>query len=422
MGDIKGIKDGTRGCDFNNRFQFETIGSVITQNAVGYTCLNGELDGKFYWNYLQREQQSSTVNGQGQGGYPFSTAQLSVTNGGDGSCNSTNRSWYAYRINKYGDIEIDTGYDTMSQGNGNAFWNPNDAFEYYFCDPVVDECTCEPTSSSGGGFVSTYKDPFGQPKESSSGTVDCGPGVGRIGGGACNNRNIGATKYECEEASNESTSCTNYSYNGSGSDAFISAMLYLCGGLYIRTLECRTDPSSIGCYRAMIFDKRKSYQTSTNTTLSEEKDWSFFFSIAKESSTKKLSILENNLPQNSNGDDCGSEPEDCWSLWNGTSVLDTGAGAGSITATSQKWKTRVRKVDLNDETLQKYTVIVESKYYLQIPVEDSDPIRILVDSGTDTFSGNQSRGSKHDFTNEDFQAQIGQPIYGCLNITRIDRL
>ena len=26
------------------------------------------------------------------------------------------------------------------------------------------------------------------------------------------------------------------------------------------------------------------------------------------------------------------------------------------------------------------------------------------------------------FTNEDFQAQIGQPIYGCINITSISRL
>ena len=28
----------------------------------------------------------------------------------------------------------------------------------------------------------------------------------------------------------------------------------------------------------------------------------------------------------------------------------------------------------------------------------------------------------HEFINEDFQAQIGQPIYGCINITSISRL
>jgi hypothetical protein len=160
---------------------------------------------------------------------------------------------------------------------------------------------------------------------------------------------------------------------------------------------------------------------SVNSQVISSLDWDFFFDLTKQSTTKKLEVLKNNEPYNCDGDTCGGGPEDCWSAWGGTFVADTGKEA-AINATSQRWKTRVRKVVLNDPELQEFTVTVESKYYLQIPVLDSDPIRILVDEGIDTFSGNHNRGSIHEFTNEDFQSQIGQPIYGCLNITRIDRL
>ena len=158
--------------------------------------------------------------------------------------------------------------------------------------------------------------------------------------------------------------------------------------------------------------------TTINTTnkiakLSGEID---VFNKNKQRVNIKLGILDTNQPQNCLDTVCddGDDPRACWGEWNGTNI--------AAKPVAQKWKTQVVKLDEAIEELQQFTVTVESKYYLQIPVEGGDPIRILVDSGTDVFAGTQTLGSTHEFTNEDFQAQIGEPVYGCLNIKKIERL
>ena len=422
MGDIKGIKNGQRGCDFNDRFQFEVIGSQITQNTVGFTCLNTENNGKFYWSKENGSNASSSYTITAQGGLPYNWGNGYLSYIDNGGCVHEELNYYAYRIDEYGNIEIDTGYNISNIGDGGYSFDTNQDYRDYFCDPYYDECTCPPYEGGDGGKNSSSKEPFGEPQSQEDGTIYCGPGIGRVWTGTCNNRSVGASAYSCNENSSYNSDCTTEVTSTSGSDSLTNAMATTCGVAYIRTLECRTDPSQPTCFRGIPTFLSRNYNTNSFTKLADEKDWSFFFGLAKQSSTAKLAILKNNEPQNSNGDICGDGgSEECWSTWNGTSVTDTGEGAGSTSATSQKWETRVRKVDLNDVDLQRYTIIVESKYYLRIWTGESY-IRILVDSGTDTFAGNQNRGSIHEFTNEDFQAQIGQPVYGCINIITIDGL
>ena len=50
MGQITDIKAGNRGCQFNDRFNFESISSTKTMNMVVFNCLNAESDGKKYLN------------------------------------------------------------------------------------------------------------------------------------------------------------------------------------------------------------------------------------------------------------------------------------------------------------------------------------------------------------------------------------
>jgi len=423
MGQVIDTKQGTRGCDFNNRFQFESIESQITQNAVGFTCLNTENNGLFYWRKDNGSNASSSYTITAQGGLPYNWGNGYLSYIDNGSCVHEESNFYAYRIDEYGNIEIDTGYNINNIGNGDYSFDTNKDYQDYFCDPYYDECTCYPYEGGSGGTNSSSKEPFGQPQSQEDGTIYCGPGIGRVWTGTCNTRTVGASNYSCNEKSSYNSDCTTEVTSTSGSDSLANAMATTCGVADIRTLECRTDPSQPTCFRGIPTFLSRQYNTSSFTTLADEKNWNFFFNLAKQSSTAKLAILENNLPQNSNGDTCGEgELEDCWSTWNGTSINDTGEGAGSTSATSQKWKTRVRKVDINDVELQKYIITVESKYYLQIDTGGGSYIRILVDSATDTFAGGQNRGSKHEFTNQDFQAQIGQPVYGCINITRINKL
>ena len=374
MGDIKGIKDGTRGCAFNDRFNFESISSTKTMNMVGFNCLNAESDGKKYLNETYANNHAYFDSNQ--------------------NCDPEDPCWdsdnisltystifqYHLELNEYGDalfwidgstnFSYNRDYSSECQSFQIQYLNKTIETPNIGCDAVTT------TTKSTCSFSDCLQLPCAEEPFS-----DC------INSSEC----VSPFSYTCDPApANTNVECTNSTLN-------------------------QQDSLENEVYR---------FNCSDNwiISLSEGKDWSFFLNLAAQSANIKLSKLNNNSPQNCNGDICGEGSDACWSSWNFTTVADTGEGAGATSATSQNWRTRVRKVNLEDEELQKYIVTVESKYYLQIPIEDSDPIRILVDSGTDTFSGNQNRGSIHSFTNQDFQAQIGEPVYGCINITRIDRL
>ena len=350
-------KDGSRGCAFNNRFIFESVGASASSNMTGF-----QRYGKFY--------SKLTTNGNSSF---FTTVDCSLsgeTYWGAGFSSSSGS--FFYKVDEYGRIIIYSLND--SNVNFNSF-------------------SANPNSGFSGPSETAYAF-FKQVNDSS-----------------CNNPINIKTIIDCLWDHH-------YGPEYPPTDECIDPIS--CDGIDGCTFNSDETQESNYCYNTIPCGDTNI--CSTSIRWSSVQEWEKFFNLAKQSSSIKLNLLDKNQSQNCAGDKCEGDAEGCWVTWYGTTVLDTGEGAGSTSATSQRWKTRVRKVDLNDEELQKYTITVESKYYLQIPVEGSSPIRILVDSGTDTFSANQSRGGKHEFTNEDFQAQVGQPIYGCINITRIDRL
>jgi hypothetical protein len=417
MGQITDIKAGNRGCSFNDRFQFEAIESVTTDSTSnhGYHCLSNEEDINYYSSGTTENSSLSESDQYTQG--PC---------GDTASSENARNENYSSTLNQSVEIAVDI--------YGNIFdWN---------------------TASYIMSFSSSF----------------AGTGLGNEESPGCNFnfKSSDSKRQKLDEKADIAEEDCNWSFVLSGDD-------FCYGGLRTRNLngiECdnivngqptipfpsiwTTESSSIDCNSHIIVivydyaettegeDCSRSRQASNiqyryQRNLSSQISRNDIKSICRESCNIKLEILEVNEPQSANIITCGEYPDEyevsdrceacynpdensCWSVWSNTVVQDNLDGAGSTSATIQKWKTRVRKADLNDAELQKYTIKVESKYYLQIPVEGGDPIRILVDSGTDTFSGNQNRGTIHEFTNEDFQAQIGQPVYGCINITRIDRL
>jgi hypothetical protein len=371
MGQITDIKEGTRGCSFNDRFNFEAVVAQTSQDFSGFPC--GEINNQTYY---------KIKSASGSENYSASDVNVICLNFNSSLNYSENQS-YSFIIDEFGFIAI--GLNALIQMNFNEAGTEGCEEPVtdltnngsYFYQSIAKKNACEEDQ------VTTYGQLGNIP-----GSLYCTPSNDPLVPG-------------CNENCQAFDGCER-----NGSNYFSSCYAEFQG----------TSASS-------------NLSQSVNSQVISSLDWDFFFNLTKQSTTKKLEVLKNNDTQaliingNCSYFTCGSGgQEDCWSSWDGTVIADIGKGAGATSATSQKWETRVRKTNLEDEELQKYIVTVESKYYLQIPVPASDPIRILVDSGTDTFSGNQNRGSIHEFTNEDFQAQIGQPVYGCLNISRIQRL
>ena len=360
MGDIKGIKDGTRGCDFNNRFRFESIEENTTKYGIGFAGLTVPCADRY--NKITSNFSLSSSYSDDYENIDVSPIVFSVY--------SSLSDVYIHTVDQFGEI-ISSLLSTKNCGDNGSTPLPPRAF-------FSNSANCLKLNRTSSDEP--------EPEEECDITMNPEP-------------EPGIPPYSCSVGGN--INCINPVTLVDGCSTNISCELKTQSGGF-SYFQVGYAPEQPEAWR----------QGKTNTSFVQKaedvKDWDFWFTLAKQSVDRKLTILQAN---NAN-----------WSPWGGTLVADTEEEAIPIRATSQKWKTRVRKVNLNDETLQKYTVTVESKYYLQIPVEDSDPIRILVDSGTDTFSGNQGRGSIHDFTNEDFQAQIGRPVFGCLNIKRIDRL
>jgi hypothetical protein len=404
------------------------ISALTNVSKIGFTCLNSIPDGKVYWNKTEKTKDTSAMQGEGSGGYPNSQAQLSAKEKANGSCNSSNKYFYAYRITKYGEVQFDMGYSTNTQGNGNSSWDPNGAFQYYFCDAYYDECTCEPTSSGGGGTISTNKQPFEEETSSNSGTIDCGPGPGRVWGGSCNSRSVGASQYSCYESSSEDVSCTTSTTTSTGSDSLNNAMLYLCGGLYARTLECRTDPSNLSCYRAMLYSKSRNYNTSNVTNISNDKDLDFFFGIAVSSVNTKIDIYEFNKPQNSNGDNCGEGKDACWEGAGSFQIADNNLddpNATSTTAQKLKFKIGTPKEEFNKE----YKSVSGKVYFYydgdgKTPCCDEDFDGTVVKeqdysiSAGETFKNDYFASDAGDFDNND-QSLVGKTINICYTIDNV---
>ena len=413
MGQITDIKAGNRGCSFNDRFQFEAIESVTTDSTSnhGYHCLSNEEDE----NYLM---STTTENSQLANSDDYTTSPCSNSLAVSSQTSET----YSGTLNESKEIDINQ-YGTIFDWSKSSFlMNMNSRF---WGNGVAPPCVYN--------FIQQDSKNQNYDEKAGIATENCN-WLSVIGGD--NYCYAGA-----QTQSQSGTECNN-PVNGqpiipalgpyTEMDSNINCTLHRIQ-LIFAYAESSTGED---CYTSIQRDSiQYRYQRNLSTKITRDN----IKSICRESCNIKLEILEVNEPQSANIITCGEYPDEyevsdrceacynpdensCWSVWSNTVVQDNLDGAGSTSATIQKWKTRVRKVDLNDEELQEFTVTVQSKYYLQIPIEDSDPIRILVDSGTDTFAGNQGRGSIHSFTNEDFQAQIGEPVYGCINIAKIIRL
>ena len=396
MGEIQGFKAGTRGCAFNNRFTFEAILASSNIGADGHAAYDGS--GTIYAIETISSSSNSTNSYTGEiwqfdpGGLIITPVAGTTTSNSSGNVTNT----YIYYIDEYGDIYV--WMNTSTSGNSSSSSNLQD---FALCFPSGQGFSSSTSSSNAGGSSTDigYLD-------------ECAVAFN-------NDTNCSSSSSSSTTITSTNPNCGTTSDSSSGTDCgFPSFSVTDPNPSATTKRESSETNETVGCDPGSGFILRgvctNSSSVNKNANLSQEINETFLFGKNKQSVDTKLRILEANQPQNCNEDICGEGgPEDCWSAWSGTSI--------SAKPASVKWKTRVRKSDLNDIELQKYTIIVESNYYLQIPVEDSDPIRILVDSGTDVFSGTQSRGSIHEFTNEDFQSQICQPVYGCLNIKKIKK-
>ena len=406
MANVVSTKSGTRGCAFNDRFYFEAISASSSISAEGHSAYDGS--GKKYTTEKITSSSNSIDSYTGEiwqferppggGGIVIVKTPVAGTSKSKSSGNVTNT--YIYNIDEYGDIYI--WMNINMNGNSSSSSNGQD---YSLCYP------------DGGGF------------SSSTSSTSAGGSYTRIGSlDECtivldDNTNCSSSYNYSTTISSDNPNCGTTSNSGNGTDCgFPSFSVNDPNPSATTKLESSETNDTFGCDPGSGFILRGVCTTSSsvnkNANLSQEINEDFLLGKNKQSVDIKLRILETNQPQNCDGVDCGDDCDGdsencCWSVWNGTSI--------AAKPVIQKWKTRLRKVDFNDQELQKYIVTVESNYYLEIPVQGSDSIRILVDTGTDTFSGNQNRGSKHEFTNEDFQAQVTYPVYGCINITKVQK-
>lgn len=417
MGQITDIKAGSRGCQFNDKFYFESVGVSSNIGAQGHAAYDGS-NGLYSNESILIEVSSETSSSAQQyvitdpaGGeiMGIQYRSQSITYGNKNTI-------YQNQIDQYGNLY--SWYDTTTNGGYNNSQNYTTYRSY---------CYLGGGPPAYGGFGNTTITETSDGHSEILGYIDknnCVDGIHPIlydDATDCNTTySLNGTQcgdvLECPEGlclpyseENETSDCGFPSFSVSDPNPSATTKGEVSETITIGTDDCPTGDSD-----EEPFNKNCTTINTTNkrANLSGEID---MFNKNKQIVNIKLGILHTNQPQNCSGTVCGDGgPEDCWSGWGGTNI--------AAKPVAQKWKTRVRKSDLNDAELQQFTVTVESKYYLQIPVEDSDPIRILVDSGTDVFAGTQTLGSTHEFTNEDFQAQIGQPIYGCLNISRIQRL
>ena len=422
MGQVTDIKAGNRGCQFNDRFYFESVGVSSNIGAQGHATYDGSSG--LYSNEFILIQVSSETSSSAQlylQLYPPAEGTMEGIQYRSQSITYGNKNTiYQNQIDQYGDLY--SWADTTTDGgyNNSQIYTTSKGFCFvegslYFGNNTITE------TADGHSEILGYID-----------KNNCVDGIHPIlydDATDCNTT-YSLNSTECKDIlACPGGLCLPYSEQyETSSCAFPSFEVIDPNPSAIRKIEVSetitigTDDCPIGEDFAEDPNVSNKNCTTINTTnkranLSGEID---IFNKNKQITNIKLGILDTNQPQNCDGLDCGDDCDGeggencCWGQWYSTIV--------AAKPTSQQWITRVRKVDFNDPELQQFTVTVESKYYLQIPIEDSDPIRILVDSGADTFAGSQGRGSKHTFTNEDFQAQIGEPVYGCLNIKKIERL
>jgi hypothetical protein len=381
MGAIQGIKNGTRGCSFNNRFTLQYIQAVNSCGNPDLGCVNGtnSTDGKIRKSKTIRLNVNNTLNN--------STGPVGdICNGFFYNCCYGSNS-YSYTSSWYENI----AFITTPEGNFvvGSEWNGQSTITYN--NPVT--CCgadCQTDCESGGYFNTEIANwtrklnPDGTFTEKSEGNL--------------NQIVTSITSEDCDSGSNNT--------NDSGAYG---------------TCCCPEDPScTLGikesactCPSAQLNPCGSYNDSSSNNGTAEEVNADFLLGPLRGSTSVKISYL---LGLNS------------WEyydeLYNPSYIPNLQESNGSY-LDSQRIKFRFAKDPRSDNTdLDKYKITTEEKYYLQIPIEGSDPIRILIGSTSSSFAGNQLYGQTFDFTNQDYQQEslINQPILGCINISSVSRL
>jgi hypothetical protein len=381
MGDIKGVKDGTRGCSFNNRFTLQYIEAINSCSAPDVGCVNGtgSSDGKIRKSKIITSNVNNTSNGStGPVGDICNGFFFNCLYGSDSYSHTS--SWQekiAFFITPEGNFVIGTEWNGQSTITEN---NP------------VTSCggDCETDCETGGYFNTSIAKWTRKLNQDGTFTIE-------EEGNTQNIVTVIASE-DCDSGSNNT--------NDSGGQGTCCCPEDPSCTLGIKQKDC-TCPSA-------QFNPCGSYSESSNNKGSTQvDDLDYVLGPLRSSTRVKLNYLLSL-------DDWQyyDELEDPSYLYNLQEVF-------SSNLLSQRIKFRFIKDDRVDNTdLDKYTIKTEEKYYLQIPIEGSDPIRILIGSTSSTFAGNQLYGQEFEFTNQDFQQEslINQPIVGCINITSISRL
>jgi hypothetical protein len=334
------------------------VEATTEQSKVGFTCLNSIPNGNVYWNKSINSTESSSKDGNGSGGLPGGgTASLLVNY--NGACQNSETYFYDYRIDSYGNIETDVGYNIVNQGAGSIAFNPDSIYQSFFCEP---SCSCPSENSNPQGVIATTKLPFQSEQINGNGDVYCGPGADRLYGGSCSDRDISYSHYSCSEQSNTLSECEYLQNDYSLQDSLTNIVATDCAQSIIKTLPCRTDPSNPSCFRGIPYNSNHNYTSLSISELSSSKDLSFFYSITLESVDRKIAVLEQNLPQNSNGDICGDgNIDNCWSPTVDFSILNNNlSDPNASTTTGQKLKF---KISFDKKTMKKKYKNISGKVY-----------------------------------------------------------
>jgi hypothetical protein len=369
--------------------QADTYDSIF-----GYTCLNGNFNGNYYWSRTQSSTSSSEKNETAVGSTPYEDS-ISFTSNGGGSCSYSSQEWIESKVDDYGNILYDNGYFYLLSGGGNFNGIYDDNFRDIMCEP---DCSCDDIEEGGGGACGSRKAPFGP--SSSSGdcsTIYCGPGVGLWSG--CRSRRIGLSSYSCNSTSTNEVSCTRAQGSSSFSDSFSSGLMSFCGVYYAQTRDCQisTDPND-NCWRGVPYNGKSSDTSQSSTNLSSKQNISSFHGRCVQSVIKKINIYEKNLPQNKKGDKCGDgNIDDCWGF--DSSFFSPDKGDSNSTSTGAA-KVKI-KIAIDKEILTKKYSSIGGKVYLYTGGDGGTPCCTEC-GGTECFTGkiisqysyNLSSGSK----------------------------
>jgi hypothetical protein len=380
MGDIKGIKNGVRGCAFNNRFTLQYIQAVNSSPKQDVGCVNGtnSSDGKI----RKSKTIISNVNNISNG----STGPVgNICNGFFNNC--------VYGSNSYSHTsswQENIAFVTTPEGNfviGNEFNGQSTITEN---DPV-NTCDANCENCESGGYFNTEIAKWKRVLNADGTFTETQEGF-------LNQIVTAITSEDCDSGSNNT--------NDSGSEGTCCCPEDPSCTLGIKEKDC-TCPSA-------QFNPCGSYSESSNNNGRAEADsYNFILKPLRGSADVKLNYLLS---------------LDDWQYYDeleDPAYIYVIQEVGPSSLSSQRVKFRFIKDDREDNSdLDIYKITTQENYYIQIPIEGSDPIRILIGSTSSTFAGNQLYGQEFDFTNQDFQQEnlIDQPVFGCINITSISRL